>query len=147
MKWIDHYQEFRSRYRFLMMWGHNKTGKTEFIKYLFPTALQVNCTGSLTTPDLRRFDTVRHEAIFFDEVSLEMVLKNKKLFCAMNSLVEMSQSKGDQYTYNLYLYRKKMIICNNNFEEKLSELTSANRNWILDHCVPLQIRSGDLYVE
>ena len=144
---MDHYQKIRARYKFLMMWGPSQTGKTEFIKSLFPKVLEVNCAGELTTPDLREFDSEHHEAILFDEASLAMVLENKKLFQAINSLVQMGQSNSGQYTYNVYPYRVKMIICNNTFEEELCELTPGNRDWILENSVLLPINHGNLLPE
>ena len=92
--WLDTFSELQFRYKFLVLDGPSKKGKTVFCRSLSPSRdkfLEVDCSGS-ADPDLRKCEALRHEFILLDEASVHMILKYKKLFQSSACVVSMSSS-------------------------------------------------------
>ena len=71
----------QTRKRCLVLHGPSRTGKTEFVRGLFPlgAVLELNC-ANLKDICLEGFDCLRHQAILWDEASASLVVKNRKIF-------------------------------------------------------------------
>ena len=69
------------RKRCLVLHGPTRTGKTEFVRMLFPlgAVLELNC-ANLKDICLDGFDCLRHRAILWDEASASLVSSNRKIF-------------------------------------------------------------------
>ena len=76
------FEQIRSRYKFLVLEGKSKTGKTYFTKWMLGNPSRVfetNC-ASCPEPELRDFKALYHQVILFDEAAPEMVIRQKKTF-------------------------------------------------------------------
>ena len=70
-QFLAQFKEIRSRYRFLVIEGKSKTGKTVFTKWLTGNpdkVFETNC-ASCPEPALREFRSLYHDTILFDEAS------------------------------------------------------------------------------
>ena len=116
---------------FLVLDGPSRMGKTQFVMALVPLggALDVNCSECMGPP-LRTFDMGAHSLILFDEGSVAMVLRNRKLFQAPNSLITIGTSPTNQHAYNVYLNNTRLVICSNSWQEQLGQARSVDADWI-----------------
>ena len=122
----------RDRYKFLVLVGRSRTGKTCYARQLCCPAhqtLELNCAAG-AEPDLREYDCDKHGAILFDEASPAMVLLQKKLFQAQPAWVQLGSSTTNCHSYKVMLGRVPLIICSNSWLEQTEQLTEADREWI-----------------
>ena len=78
MTWLETFQKTTFRYKFLVLDGPSRTGKTVFSRSLSPDPkhfleVEVGCAGVLD-PDLKTFKNLFHDFILLDEASTQMVL-------------------------------------------------------------------------
>ena len=92
--WLVEQRETRWRQRFLVLEGPSGVGKSQFAMGLVPEgrALDVNCANT-PEPDMRDFRRSVHELVLFDEATCSMVLRQKKLFQAGLSSVQLGCSQ------------------------------------------------------
>ena len=121
----------RDRRKFLVLDGPSRLGKTAFCMDLFGkgATLEVNCIGE-SHPDLRAFRHTKHRCVLFDEASPEMVLTNRKLFQAGNSLVQVAQSKTACYAYSVYLNDALLVVSSNHWTETVQRLKCSEARWL-----------------
>ena len=121
----------RDRRKFLVLDGKSRLGKTAYCMDLFgkSATLEVNCMGE-SHPDLRAFRHTTHRCVLFDEASPEMVLTNRKLFQACNSLVQVAQSKTACYAYCVYLNDALLVVSSNHWEEAMDRLPRSQAAWL-----------------
>ena len=115
----------------LVLDGPSRLGKTAFCMDLFGkgATLEVNCMGE-SHPDLRSFRHTKHKCVLFDEASPDMVLANRKLFQACNSLVQVAQSKTACYAYCVYLNEALLVVSSNHWVEAFSRLPMSEARWL-----------------
>ena len=92
---LNQFKTPRHRYRFLVLAGPSRVGKTAFARSLCGPGMEtseVNC-GSGAEPDLKAYRIRRHEVILFDEIEAEQVAAQRKLFQAQTSPVQMACSE------------------------------------------------------
>ena len=107
------------RYKFLVLNGRSRTGKTCLARQIVcppHETLELNCAGG-SEPDLRGFSRLKHRAVFFDEGTPMMVLKQKKLFQAGPTWTQLGMSTTNCHSYNVMLARIPLIIASNTWEE------------------------------
>ena len=107
-----------SRFKFLVLEGPSRKGKTELAKSLYGVeATFYTNVQDVSEPNLRGFDRRKHKACILDEATPELVLQNKVLFQATADGVDLSQSKCGQHTYWRLLYARALIVCTNKWVE------------------------------
>ena len=96
-------------------------GKTAYAMSLFGkvVTLEVNCMGE-TSPELQSFRHHTHRCVLLDEAAPQMVLQNRKLFQAPNSMVQLAQSKTGCHSYEVYLNDALLVISSNHWVEALA---------------------------
>ena len=75
-EFLNQVKEIRSRYKFLVLEGQSKTGKTYFTKWMMGNpdrVYETNC-AACPEPELRDFNPLYHQVILFDEASPQMVI-------------------------------------------------------------------------
>ena len=79
--------------------------------------------------------------ILFDEATCELVLRNKKLFQAPASFVQLGCSTTKCHTYEHWLHQTAMVITSNTRPmDKLLLRSDADREWLDANSVVLQVR-------
>ena len=146
-RWKAQYSLMLDRYKFLVLWGPSKTGKTQWVHWFVPGILEINCGGGNTTPDLHEYDEEEHPGILFDEASLKMIIALKKVFQAGNNPVKLGQTITGKFSYNIFCHKCMMVVCTNDYTKDLKKLKEEDRNWIKDNCEPVHIKSRNQLVE
>ena len=81
-------------------------------------------------PPLRAFDLALHSLILFDEASVGMVLKNRRLFQAPNVPVTIGTSPTNQAAYDVFLHHTMLVLCSNSWTQQLLTTPAGEAAWI-----------------
>ena len=138
---LNQFTKPRHRYRFLVLAGPSRVGKTAFARSLAgpgTETLEVNC-GSGAEPDLKAYRFRRHEVVLFDEIEAEQVAAQRKLFQAQATPVQLACSATNCYSYEVFVWRKKLVLASNNWHSSLMMLPAADRAWIQANSIVLDI--------
>jgi hypothetical protein len=131
------------RYKFLVLSGPSKVGKTAFARTLCERGLdtlEVNCASG-AEPDLRAYRLSKHGLILFDEIEAQQVAAQRKLFQAQAAAVQLGCSATNCHSYDVFVWRKRMVLCSNNWEASLSQLPVADQNWVNANSIVLTVTS------
>ena len=123
-EWLEQYNSFMHRYKCLVLTGPSRLGKTAFARSLKEPGteyLELNCAAS-SDPDLRSFRFSLHSLIIFDEISPAQVANQRKLFQASATPIDLGASSTQIYSYKIYVHRKRMVLCSNNWQAAVSKL-------------------------
>ena len=112
---------------------------------MIPECLEINCSGEVLCPDLREFDSEVNGGILFEEASLQLIIKQKKIFQAGNKPVKLGQTTSAQFAYEVSIHKTKIIVANNTYEQEIKMLSACDRKWILENSVAVHIKKGDLF--
>lgn len=132
--WLLQYRQSLSRYRFLVLDGPSRMGKTQYARALCREGgvLELNMAGGAQA-DLREFDPLQHELLLFDECTPQQVLQNKKLFQAGPAMVQMGTSTTNMYAFAVYVAGMKFVVSSNVWAQELRRLTVADAEWIMQN--------------
>jgi len=138
--WREQYKHTQSRYKFLVLDGPSRMGKTEYARALCREGglLELNMAGGAQA-DLREFDPLLHEMLLFDECTPQQVLQNKKLFQAGASLVQMGTSTTNMYAFAVYVAGIKFVVSSNVWSQEFRRLTVADAEWISQNSILVQV--------
>ena len=100
--------------------------------------LEVNCASG-AEPELRAYRLSNHDAILFDEIVASQVAQQRKLFQAQSAAVQLGCSATNCHSYNVFVWRKKMVLASNNWEASLMELAAADREWVIANSIVLSV--------
>ena len=135
-----------SRQRTLVVCGPSRLGKTEYLKAQLakccperPETLIINCMN-VRDPDLKRFKVLHHGSILFDEGSPDMVQRHRDLFQARQDDVVLGNSATGCYTYSVNLFRVRLVVTSNAWDDELTELKPADRDWVNANTVVLRVK-------
>ena len=132
---------WQSRKRCLVLQGPSRTGKTEFVRGLFPlgTVLELNC-ANLTNICLDGFDCLRHRAILWDEASALLVSNNRKVFQHPLCEVDLGHSPTGQHVRRYFLGHCCSIITTNKWHEDVRKLPSCDEQWLIANMVVMDVQ-------
>ena len=139
--WLEDGRACRRRYRFVVIEGPSCVGKTQFVLNLFghDSCIETNCS-STPEPDLRDFDSTKHRAILFDEAPCSLVLRNKKLFQASASFVQLGCSMTNCHKYEIWAHQTYMVVTSNTWSAELSMLPAqGDKDWLRANSVHLMV--------
>ena len=134
---MDQFASPLHRYKFLVLSGPSRVGKTQFARSLCAPdfeMLEVNCAGG-AEPNLRAYRLSKHDIILFDEIEAEQVAAQRKVFQAQSAPVQMACSTTNCHSYRIFVWRKKMVLASNNWEASLKRLGTADPAWIEDNSI------------
>ena len=130
--------EYLSRYKFFVLEGKSRTGKSSWVFWLKndpKKVFYVNCATCME-PDLRKFNWLKHKIILLDEASPKMVIDQKLLMQGPPCLVKLGQSTTNCHAYDVFVSGIMLIICSNTWAEDVEALAKkGDREWIYDNQV------------
>jgi len=139
LKWMQTFELWQPRYRFLVLEGPSGLGKTQYAMSLMDGAtLELNC-ASCVEPNLKGFVFGRHTAVLFDEASVDMVLRQRKLFQASAAEVQLGSSATNVHSYSVFLHRVRLIISSNVWSSELAAQNKSNHDWICSNSVHVKV--------
>ena len=117
------------RFKFLCLVGDSCLGKTQFGMHLYGALVTyyANCQNA-TEPNLSKFVRGEHLAILLDEVTPEMVVKNKAMFQCNAEGVNLQESRCQQFALWRFLYSVPLIVCTNSWD--LDSMPTDDRKWL-----------------
>ena len=69
-----------------------------------------------------------------------MILKYKKLVQSSSSFVTLGSSSTNMFAYKVMVHKVKMIVASNRFRVELQDLNAADRAWIEDSMVHVDVQ-------
>lgn len=141
-EWMEQQAKRLMRQKFFVITGQTRAGKSEFVKAKFGDKLYVcTCMGT-NSPDLRRMEGLPdQEAILFDEASPQLVSANRDLFQAPRHDVHLGQSDTNIYCRHVNVWRMKLIVTCNKWDEMLATLPEADQQWLNGNSFVLRVDS------
>ena len=139
---LNQFKVPRHRYKFLVLSGPSRLGKTAFARTLCDAdleTLEINCAGG-AEPDLRAYRLRKHGLVLFDEIKADQVAAQRKLFQAGSSEVQMGCSATNCHSYPVFLWRKKLVLASNNWHETVASLPPDATEWIKCNCIVLDVK-------
>ena len=127
----NQFKKPQHRYKFLVVSGPSRVGKTASARSLCEPSLQtseLNCSSG-AEPDLKGFRFRRHGLSLFDEVEAEQVAAQRKRFQAQSTPVRLGCSATNCHSYEVYVWRKKLVLASNNWHSTLRVVSAADRDW------------------
>ena len=140
-EWLAQYSSALHRYKCLVLTGPSRMGKTAFARSLKEVGteyLELNCSAN-TDPDLRSFRWSLHSLIIFDEITPSQVANQRKLFQASATPIDLGTSSTQMYSYKVYVHRKRMVFCSNNWQAAVSMLPHEAGEWVHANTFVLQV--------
>ena len=141
---LKQFQEPLHRYKFLVLAGPSKVGKTAFARSLCDAGqevLEVNCASG-DEPNLRAYRLRRHGLILFDEILAGQVAQQRKLFQAQSAPVQLGCSATNCHSYDVFVWRKKLVLASNNWHSSLSKLSVADQAWVNSNSIVLNVEEA-----
>ena len=138
---LNQFKNPMQRYKFLVLAGPSQVGKTAFARSLCePTAhtLELNCSSG-DEPNLRQYRFRNHGLILFDEIRAQQVSDQRKLFQAQAAPVQLGCSATNCHSYEVFVWRKKLVLSSNNWHSSLQELPAADRDWVNANSIVLDV--------
>jgi len=135
-QWLSQYDQVKDRYKFLVLDGPSRVGKTRYTVSLTSPekALCLDCAGAVI-PDMRTYDRGTHEIILFDEVHVRTVLTCKKLFQASIDRVSLGSSPTNNSLYYVWCHGAKMVCASNTWARELNDCAPDEQEWLkLNSC-------------
>ena len=137
------------RRKTLVLDGLSLCGKTERAMALVAPgrAVEINCANCCQEPPLQGlYDPLQHDLILFDEMSVEVMLKNKRLFQGPPVRVVMGSTQSNRFTYQAFVARKRLVVCSNKWKKELSKCKKKDRDWVKANTIYVKV-TAPLWVE
>jgi hypothetical protein len=133
LAWQAQYASLLPRYDFLILDGDSKFGKTWYALSLnaLGKTLYSDCTSGY--PNLKEFNSAKHDAILLDEITPKCAISIKKAVQASNELVTLGSSPTMCNAYKLHLHRVQIICCSNVWVSDLKKLNKKDAKWLLSN--------------
>lgn len=127
--WKAQYTQVLERYKFLVLRGASRTGKSTLARSLGGVPY-VQTVQSAVSPDLRSYDSSVHSYIVFDNVNdMKFVLNYRALFQANNDIHTLGESKTGCYAYDVWLWKVPIVVT-----VDLSANWNLLEPWVRDNC-------------
>ena len=137
--WMRHFEELDDRYKFLVLYGPSRTGKSRLARSLFgyDRTLVVDILNA-EHPNLKSYRRGQHRAVLLDEMKgPAFICSDKKIVQSHVDGAELGQSPTQQFVYESFLWRTPIIITTNNWD--LSCLDQTDQDWLLSNAVAVHL--------
>ena len=130
----------QSRKRMLVLQGPSRTGKTEFVRCLFPPGrvLELNCAG-VSTLCLGGFDAALHRCLLWDEASPKLVSANRKVLQHPACWVDLGHSPTGQHVVHVFLDDCCSVIATNSWHSEVAQLATEDQAWLAANAVVFDV--------
>jgi len=134
------------RRKFLVLEGPTSIGKSFFClsRCGFEKTYHVDCAKG-GEPDMREYDFFKHDAIFFDEATPELVLRQKILFMGSPFKVKMAGSSTNIFSYEICVLGKRLMIARNSWSRLLHQVDFEGAEWLRNNSVHV-VQTSPLWV-
>ena len=142
-EFVAQFEQAKQRYKFLVLAGPSRVGKTVYARSLAPIGtecLEVNCSSG-QEPDIRAYRLSRHGVILFDEVEASQVVAQRKMFQACASAVQLGCSATNCHSYTVFLWRKRLVLASNKWHTSVAELAKEDQAWVEANSMVLDVES------
>ena len=121
----------QTRKKCLVLHGPSRTGKTEFVRALWPlgAVFELNC-ANLKDICLEGFDCLTHRAILWDEASAVLVARNRKVFQHPLCAIDLGHSPTGQHVQRYFLGHTCSVITTNTWHDDVKQLSSSDQEWL-----------------
>ena len=131
--WRAQYAEPMPRYRFLVLFGGSRAGKSSLAKSLGTAFVQT--VQNAAVADLRDYRREEHEVIIFDNVNAQsFVLDQRALFQANNDVHALGESRTGMYSYKVWLWRVPIIVT-----VDTSAQWDSEEPWVAANCFEVRL--------
>lgn len=137
--WQQQFREHGCRFRFLVLHGRSRTGKTMFAMGLVGVGRSLHCDCTSGIPDMREFSYERHQLVVLDEISPAACISLKRLLQATNELCVLGVSPTLQHAYRVYCYRTMFVVCTNCWESGMKELGKDDQEWLTANSIAILV--------
>ncbi len=144
--WLAQYRSIEPRYRFLVIDGPSKLGKTEFARSLVGRSrtFEISLLKGFNL-DFTGYSFMKHDLVIVDEAVPEVVSQNRKLFQAGEAEISMQTSATNCHSFKVCLWGKKIVLCSNVWRESLQQMCFSDATWIQQNQFLLQL-DAPMYV-
>ena len=139
--WLSQFEVAQHRYKFLVLSGPSRVGKTAFARSLCDPGketLEVNCASGME-PNLRAYRLRLHGLILFDEIVADQVAQQRKFFQAQSAPVQLGCSATNCHSYDVFVWRTKLVLASNNWHSSLAKLKPEDQDWINVNSIVLDV--------
>ena len=128
------------RKKLCVLYGPSGCGKTSYVRSLIGTEslFVVECFG-LESVTLAGFDHNVHRCILWDEASVSMVLRHRRVFQHPPYMVNVGHSPITQQLLSYWLNEAVSIVCSSTWFDDLDELGPEERQWIEDNTMMVHV--------
>ena len=128
------------RKKCLVLQGPSRTGKTEFVRGLFPlgAVFELNC-ANMQDICLDGFDCLQHRCILWDEGAAALVAHNRKVFQHPLCEVDLGHSPTGQHVRRFFLGHCCSVIATNKWHEDVKKLPSGDQEWLSANMVVFDV--------
>jgi hypothetical protein len=128
-QWRTQYKDPDFRYKFHVLRGDSRSGKTTFAKTLFSRPF-VQTVQDAASPDLRDYDWTYHGMIVFDNVNdMDFVMKFRALLQANNDVHVLGSSATGMYSYRVWLWKVPVVLT-----VDTQAAWDSNNKWVKENC-------------
>ena len=141
---MSQFDEPQHRYKFLVLSGPSRVGKTAFARSLCEAdkeTLEINCASGME-PNLRAYRLRIHGLILFDEIVAAQVAQQRKLFQAQSAPVQLGCSATNCHSYEVFVWRTKLVLASNNWHSSLATLSPDDQEWINLNSIVLDVEEA-----
>jgi hypothetical protein len=146
--WKRQFESEAFRFKFLVLEGPSRIGKTVFARMTLTPPdrefFELNCAGEAEL-NLRGVQPLRHGLIIFDEISPVQVIRQKKVFQAGPTEIQLGASSTSMFCYSKWLYKMRMVCCSNVWSSVLRHLPHDDHDWLVKNSIHI-IRNEPLFI-
>ena len=131
------------RRKTLVLDGKSECGKSEFALSMVPEgrAVEINCANCTTEPPLQgMYQPTEHDLILCDEMSVKLLINNKRLFQGPPAKVVLGSSQTNKFTYQAFVFRKRFVICSNKWKQQLKKVSKQDRAWVKKNTIYINVK-------
>ena len=139
--WLEEHQNIADRKKVWVLGGPSRMHNTQFAMSCHPwgSVLEVNCAGCMD-PRLDAIDVAVHSLILFDEASVALVLKQRRLFQAPNDPAHSWTSPTNQAAYDVFLHHSMVVLCSSSWTQQLLSTPASEAAWRTGKPVLVSVR-------